>query len=194
MQDDIEHCKGCGQRVGAYIAQLQTMMETITATDIEALQAVQALLAAYETEEVDESRPDKADEFARKWFTRLRALLRSPHVVEIESQGEEIVNEQAGVMEGMQEEVTQRRQERARLAQREEDRVMREALAEASGSGSSGSAVVTTQSEQGRVQEVAVWHPCATGPTGSSLRREYGSGHPAQRGTVCAGIGSKHEE
>ena len=97
LQDDMEYRKSCGEAVGAYVAQLQALLLAEPHEDLEALGYVQALLAAYQFEPADETRPDRADEFARKWMSRLRTLLRRPTVAVVDSQNT-VVDDQAGVM------------------------------------------------------------------------------------------------
>ena len=141
MQDDIDFHKGRGERIGAYITQLQSEVEALEATDLDALQAVQALLAAYANEEADEATPDRADSFARKWKERLRVLLQSARVIEVESQGSGIVEDQAKMMESIYGENTERRLTRARVAQQEDDGALREAMATPSKSTSGSTSV-----------------------------------------------------
>ena len=107
-------------------------------TTLRVCRPVQALLTAYAEEEADEAQPEKTDAFARKWMKRLEVLLLDSRVIEVESQGAHPIEEQAKTLEQIQDESTQRRLKRARMAQREDDRALQEALPGASGSASSG--------------------------------------------------------
>ena len=175
MQDDMEYHKARGECIGAYVAQLQAMLAQEPVGDSEALGVVDALLAAYQGEEADESRPDKADEFARKWMGRLRVLLQQPAATVIDSQNA-VVDEQAGVLEEVHHEATTRRLKRARRAQAEDDRALREAMDENNGAATSSTSSRSTP----RTAEVL-------------LRRVLVNGLTAQPGSVTAVTSSSVE-
>ena len=127
LQEDMEHLKAWGERIGAYVTQLQALMQPEATHDAEALAMVQALLAAYAAEPTDESRPDRADNFARKWWERLRVLLQGPGVTVVETQQTDL-DEQAKILEQVYGEAFDRRLVHAQQAQAEDDRAMQEAL------------------------------------------------------------------
>ena len=139
LQDDLEYCKARGEGVGAYVAQLQSLLLQDQHDDVEALACVQALRAAYQEEPCDEARPDRADTFARKWVARLRTLLRQPGVTVVDTQ-QTTVDDQAGVLEQVQQEASDRRLKRVRIAQAEDDKALQLAMEESCrGSGSASS-------------------------------------------------------
>ena len=127
LQDDMEYLKAQGEHIGAYVAQLQSLLQPEATHDSEAFDMVQALLAAYAAEPTDEARPDRADNFARKWWERLRVLLQRPRVSVVDTQQHDL-DEQAQVLEQVYGEASERRLDSAQRAQAEDDQATKEAL------------------------------------------------------------------
>ena len=170
MQDDMEYRKARGESIGAYVTQLQMMLTQENIGDAEAPGAAEALLAAYQHEEGDEARPDRADEFVRKWMGRLRVLLQKPEATVIDSQ-HVTVDDQAGVLEENHDEASTRRLRKAKRAQEEDDRAMREAMdvdSRAAASSSSNPGKTTAQRphcREGSANEVLLKRVLVNGVT-----------------------------
>ena len=76
LQEDLDFHKAMGEKVGAHANQLMVYLLSLQpGANAESWEATQALLATYVNEAADESRGDKADEFAAKWQRRLAVLL-----------------------------------------------------------------------------------------------------------------------
>ena len=120
-----------------------------TRADSEAWQAVEALLARYVSEETDERRGEVADAFASCWSRRLRVLLMGDgNVVEDtqdDAQGEEMEAVLREVNRGKKYRIEKRK---AKMAQRDDDQAMRQAL---------GS--VTTSASSASTERVPAWWP-----------------------------------
>ena len=132
LQEDLDFRKSGGEKVGAHVQQLMAMMEQMQArSNAETWEAVQALLAAYGDEEADESRSDRADEFFVTWSSRLQVLLlRDAGILE-----DTPTEEDDGVVKQVEQTLLQERKRRkdlreAKAARREDDRALREAMAD----------------------------------------------------------------